>query len=394
MDTTRNLIIDNIKQYFSANEPLIIKKIRSLYLEAECECKKIKNNSNYATEEYINLKEDFERLQNENSLTTRKYDVLFSKEKFEEADIDILCDYLFYWRIYNEMSDHIQNLNLKKTRDTTYFSSYSTDISSSDFYSKTVCWFTSRIHQSLLFQLERFRDIKESSPVIFEFNLLHKSINLLYSNEPTNMNILKFFSLDHLMTQENSFRDFLISMGVSKDLAPKTLANNKFILFFCEAFNNFIMSDPLLSKHSSLICVHGYVNPKDQHEIAIIKFNEFVDPDTVIKSKYVKIVKNGTEYPVPLGKDFREAMEQQCIYKNKLPGRPSECAPMSSIDITKDDNLRMSCGQNTNIQIYYQNELTGEINIFDCANKQEEFYWRTKYLKYKNKYLSLKNKLK
>lgn len=396
MSLTRNHIIKNIKEYFIANEPLITKKIRLLFEESKCECEKIKFDFSHSTEDFIYVKEDFERLRNENVITTSKYDTLFLKENLEVTDIDIYCDYLFYSKIYYEMNDHIQKLHSVKNRDNVYFSSYNTDISASDFYSKQVCWFSSRIDQSLLFQLERFKNVPESTPVMFEFNLLHKIINVIFSLDPTNNNVLKFFGLDHLLLEESLFRNFLISMGVEPGLAPDTISkdNNKYILYFCEAFNNFILEDSFLSKYSSLICVHGYINLRDQYEIALIKFNEFVDPDSVIKNKYIKVVKDSIEYIVPFGKDFRDAMGQQCIYKNQKSDLVINCVPVSSINVMPTDNLKMSCGNNSNIQIYYQNELTGETNIFDCANKPETFYWRKKYLKYKNKYLSLKNKLK
>lgn len=394
MSTTRDQIVENIKKYFIANEPLIIKNIRSLFVESKCECEKIKQNLSSANEDFVFTKEDFENLRKENNITTKKYDNLFSKDNLEITDIDIYCDYLFYSKIYYEMNDHIQKLHSVKTRDNVYFSSYNTDISINDFCSKQVCWFSSRIDQSLLFQLERFRNVNESSPVMFEFNLLHKNINVIFSTNPTNNSVLKFFGLGNLLSQENLLRNFLISMGVEPGLAPDTLAkdNNKYILYLCEAFNNFVMEDSFLSKYSSLICVHGYINLQDQYEIALIKFNEFVDPDSVIKNKYIKVVKNDIEYHVPFGKNFRDVMEPQCVYKNRNGNQTIDCVPRSSSNITSTDNLKMSCGNNSNIQIYYQNELTGETNIFDCSNKPENFYWRNKYLKYKQKYLKLKNK--
>ncbi len=394
MSTTRDQIIENIKKYFITNEPLIIKNIRSLFAESQCKCEKIKYNLSSANEDFVFTKEDFEKLRIENNITTKKYDNLFSKDSLEITDIDIYCDYLFYSKIYYEMNDHIQKLHSVKTRDNVYFSSYNKDISANDFCLKKVCWFSSRIDQSLLFQLERFRDLKESSPIMFEFNLLHKNINVIFSTNPTNNNVLNFFGLGNLLSQENLLRNFLISMGVEPGLAPDTLAkdNNKYILYLCEAFNNFVIEDSFLSKYSSQICVHGYINLRDQYEIALIKFNEFVDPDSVIKNKYIKVVKNDIEYPVPFGKDFRDVMEPQCVYKNKNSSQTINCVPLSSSNITSTDNLKMSCGNNSNIQIYYQNELTGETNIFDCSNKPENFYWRNKYLKYKQKYLKLKNK--
>ncbi len=394
MSIPRNQIIENIKKYFITNEPTITKKIRLLFEESLCECNQIKYDHSIAHGDFGYLKADFEKLRKENNITTTKYDKLFSNDKIAYADVDIYCDYLFYSKIYNEMDDHIQKLHSVKNRDNVYFSSYNTDISTNDFCSKQVCWFSSRIDQSLLFQLERFRNLKESSPIMFEFNLLHKNINVIFSKDPTNNNVLNFFGLGHLLSEENLLKNFLISMGVEPGLAPNTIAkdNNKYILYLCEAFNNFVMEDSFLSKYSSLICVHGYINLHDQYEIALIKFNEFVDPDSVIKNKYIKVVKNDVEYHVPFGKDFRDVMEPQCVYKNKKMNQTIDCAPMSSTNINSTDNLKMSCGNNSNIQIYYQNELSGEINIFDCSNKPENFYWRNKYLKYKQKYLKLKNK--
>ena len=45
------------------------------------------------------------------------------------------------------------------------------------------------------------------------------------------------------------------------------------------------------------------------------------------------------------------------------------------------------------MQIYYKEEGTDLEEVFDCTKISTEEFYRTKYLKYKQKYLELKNKL-
>lgn len=224
---------------------------------------------------------------------------------------------------------------------------------------------------------------------MFEFNLKNNP-NIINSSNIFNSYIPSFFGIKNI-------NNFLKEMGVEE--APDNLAleNNKYILYICEAYNQYLQSNGYLARNYELLKINGYCNKKDQNEIALTSFNSFVNFPTVKKYVFTKIVKNDVEFSIPLTRDFTESRQRDqtensiSIYKDKVDGLFN---PVRYKNLNPSAVHRMSCGNYSNIQIHYRNEITGEIKIFDCTDKPENYYWRKKYLKYKNKYLTLKNKLK
>ena len=374
----RDKIINNIKNYFIKNNIPVINFI----LETICNFNKDKSTG------FLNLKEDFDLLYRGTEITSLellKFKEISNKQEYDTNDYDIIINTFVYIN-YTSADDYTTTIK-KLDSIKTYYSSYTNNLSIESFCSKKSCWFSEQEDQALLFQLER--SALNSEPIMFEFNLKNNP-NVINSSNILNSYIPSFFGIKNI-------ENFLKEMGV--EAAPDNLAleNNKYILYICEAYNQYLQSNEYLSRNYELLKINGYCNKSDQNEIALTSFNTYVDCLTVKKYVFTKIVKNNVEFSIPLTREFTESRQQDqtenliSIYKQKVNGVFN---PVRYKNLNLSAVHRMSCGDYSNIQIQYKNEVTGETKIFDCANKPEKYYWEKKYLKYKQKYLELKNKLK
>lgn len=366
----RNTLINNIKNYFIKNNTPIIKQILE-YINH------FNTNTSTGFEE---LKEEYE----ETKITSSELKDIFNKKVYDPTDYKIIINFIVYKNYIDYEDINIRKIVTKLDSEKTYYSSYDHDMTNENFYSKKSCWFSEQEDQALLFQLERSH--LNSTPIMFEFKL-NNNPNVINSSNIFNDDILYFFGIKNI-------NKFLTDIGVQN--APDNLAleNNKYILYICEAYNQYLQSTEYLDCNYELLKINGYCNEKDQREIALTSFNSFVNTETITKYVFTKIVKKNVDFVIPLTDKFFESRQKEqtdsiSIYKQKLN---DNITPVRSKNLNNGAVHRMSCGDNSNIQIHYKNEITNEEKIFDCADKSEKYYWRKKYLKYKNKYLTLKTK--
>jgi hypothetical protein len=123
------------------------------------------------------------------------------------------------------------------------------------------------------------------------------------------------------------------------------------------------------------------MNLNDQCEIALLRFNTLVQPESVVKFIYTKLNYNKVETILPLiqARDIRIFYDVAGFYSDLYYHD-------SIIDETK---FRMNCS-GKDLQIYYKRVGTDTENIFDCSVITQEETYRQKYLKYKTKYIQLK----
>ena len=261
-----------------------------------------------------------------------------------------------------------------------HYSAYPTNITKENFVNKNIIWVTERYDQALLHPLDN-KQIKD--PIIFQFKF-RKYLILLQSNEFNNEKIFDEISIE----LTNKFIEFMNKNplnGFTRDNIY--LGNNNInILYIIEAINRIIEND--------FFTFNGYINMKDQCEIAVLDFKQLVDRESVKKYVYTKIVYNGVEktFPLETTRDIRQFYDIEGFYKTGTPREdiPNFLIPDAFVQNRNNIKSRMTC-HNKNFQIYYQIEdkSTPE-SIFNCLNFSLEDFWRNKYLKYKLKYQKLK----
>jgi hypothetical protein len=364
----RNTIINNIKNYFIKNNTPIIKQILE-YIDY------FNTNTSKCFEE---LKEEYE----ETNITSSELKDIFNKEVYDPNDYKIIINFIVYKKYINYEEFNIREIVTKLDSEKIYYSSYGNDMTKEIFKQKKSCWFSEQEDQALIHQLDR--SYLGGKPIMFEFKLTNNP-NVINSSNIFNHNILLFFGIENI-------NKFLTDMG--DKFAPDNLAlgYNKYILYICEAYNQYLQSNEYLNYNYELLKINGYCNKKDQYEIALTSFDSFVDNKTIIKYVFTKIVKNKVDFVLPFTQDYCDLKEKETgnaihIYKEKFN---NNIKVVNSHDLNIDAVHRMSCGDKSDVQIHYKNEITNEEKIFDCADKSEQYYWRKKYLKYKNKYLTLK----
>lgn len=306
------------------------------------------------------------------------------KNILDEKDEKSQREKIYKYELKRFIVSNIQGFNVKNLMNGEYyFSAYPDDISVDDFSKKYIIWFSDKIHQSLLHPMDT-KDFKQ--PVFFKFRL-NKPIlvlnNIYYSNE--DIDLFKYFKFDYKK---------IIDVINDKSINIENLFlgnNNKYILYLIEAINRIINNPDLI--------IYGYKNSKDQDEIAITKFNEVIDKESIVKYKYTKIICDSKEIKFPLSNP--QNINNLCpgiygFYNGPYILQNSKFLPLSGLleNRKKDIKSKMMCHE-MNLKIYYQIEdKSEEEKCFDCFNKKAEYFWAGKYKKYKQKYLELKAKLK
>jgi hypothetical protein len=268
----------------------------------------------------------------------------------------------------------VNNLDeIKKLNTTNYFySAYPNNMDSNDFGEKQIVWFTERMDQAILHPL----DTKEIlNPIMFRFKLLENYICIFDSSDKDNIKIFETISSNI----RRKLVDYVNTTKKTVEFTSKNIFignNNKYILYVIEAINRIFACD--------FFKISGYKNHYDQSEIALINFNTLVDKSSLIKYIYTKIKYDGVETIFPLQKpqDIRQIYDTPGFYKGFF---------LINRDIY-EDKLRMDCSK-TNMQIYYKEEGKDLEEVFDCSTISSIDSYRKKYMKYKQKYLQLKNKI-
>ena len=275
----------------------------------------------------------------------------------------------------NKPDYSIENFRLKlqefgifyeNNTDKTYYSAYANNMSIDDFKSKNAIWLTERFDQAILHPLNN-ADILD--PVIFEFKL--KNFYYLNSFDKDNKTIFDKIFLEikkKFLKYINTKNEFKLN---NEEIFIG--GNNKYILYILNVINQYFPNN--------IFYISGYQNLLDQHEIALLDFHSLVNPSSIIKYQYTKIVYKDNTINLPLslprhigpeiGTGYTDSYDSKLIY----------------------DKYRMVC--NGNLKIYYKiingNE-NGNENIFDCSTLTKEDFFKNKYIKYKKKYLQLKMK--
>ena len=260
-----------------------------------------------------------------------------------------------------------------------YFSSYLQSEAES-FCTKNFIWMSSQLDQALLHifhylqtrkDIERLDEITDFQPVIYRFNL--KEINLINSPNKENKNIFKGLLPDELIGRLD---DVLKRNGIKEGMNSFTKQENKYILIILEQLNK------ILEEANK---IYGYYNYYDQNEIGLTEFYKNVISESIIESKYRTINMAGriTNFPIKLTRDNIIKIDN-VQYDNEEQNFTKDATTLKFRMFLTDD----------------YNETTIIIDDFD--NLRDTYTWikprfndffKLKYLKYKQKYLQLKNKL-
>lgn len=344
----------------------------------------------------------------------------------------------FYEYVLQEVCIHIQNIN------NNYFSATIKDISIENFAKKELAYFTTQFNQALLHPIDRIMIKKVYTPNLFEFKLnkpinlirtntinnskfmsllfdkffdetetLRDKITIYFLSKdlelPYNL-VDKLFQFNKQEPSDNFPNKYIIdiyteyqkkinidekTINFYKQLDETNLnlkanilydnftngvnnifygENNIRILFLIEAVNFFI------KQFEGANIINGYINTTDQNEIAITRFDKYINIDSITKYKYTKIKYNGIEYLFDDAINLKIDQNLNIYKENKSFSK-----------------IMMSC-HGLDLQIYYKevknDELIGEEIEYNCSTKNSSEFYINKYVKYKNKYLELKNKLK
>ena len=296
-----------------------------------------------------------------------------------------------------------------KTFDSgTYYTSYVNDINITE---RNYVWVSSDIAQSITYPFEKFNSsshpIEYLNPHMFKV-VINREHNLLVSKDIVNSQIFNIGNIDEIWRFTPKFGE--IFRTINKTIFGKVLdfkfESNLKILLFIEAFNKII---DLINQDSveQLKYIDGYKNEFDQNEIAFYNFISFI-PDTIITKYRITKIENKENQEInkiifPYTKPLAPSEEMVLILDNtirKILYRYNE----------KDKKIRVYCDQNINI--YYNNVNTGEQFVYNCTDNYSEMADMTrntsmlrmvkqesernlynKYIKYKLKYMKLKEKL-
>ncbi len=355
--------------------------------------------------------------------------IIYNKNGFDNENKVKKIDQFFSLYVRHLLSKE-RNLNdiIKSSKsiininnDTDYYHSFvleKTKNPNEIFNSDRFIWFSDRFDQALLHlfnNARRISDIDKSTLIelyIAKFKL-EKEIKIINSNSPVNNSVFDSIipskCLNDIINALKERHHYYILLTVSKEkllnqskqwFANGEFANenNKFILVILNELNIFLTEENK---------VYGYSNKYDQKEIALIGRNNLINQSSIQISRYTRVIKrNGTEISFPITYDnYHKEFSNEYItlYSNfnELPQmyqdqynykerdnhfKMRECMEKKGI---KTNSYRMY--KKDNAKIFYQDfdNLDHEIEF---VNLEYDEYWRNKYLKYKAKYLALKNK--
>jgi hypothetical protein len=234
-------------------------------------------------------------------------------------------------------------------------------MSKETFSDKYIIWMTDKLDQALIHPLER--DLR--NPIFFKFRLKEDIYVLDSKNRDNN------WIFDNLLQKID--KNILVTNTVLLDNLKKVLRIDDFkytdnvnILYILEAINEIINEQEYK--------IHGYKNTLDQKEIALLNFRDLVDINSIVKYNYTKITLNGKDINISDGKKINSYLPSKIIFYKEM----------------KNGSYRMRC-EGEDIQLYYEIEDKSEIEqVFNCKDKDEEYFYAGKYKKYKQKYLELK----
>ena len=287
----------------------------------------------------------------------------------------------------------------------TYYTSYSDDINISQ---RKYMWVSSDIGQSITYPFEQFNISPREylNPHMFKVDI-NKNHNLLVSNNIVNSNIFNL-ALTKYFRFVPSFYEIFRTINRSlfdKILDFKFEANLK-ILLFIEAFNKII---ELINKENSetneLNYIDGYKNAFDQNEIAFCNFTSFIPKTTITKYRITKIENKENPDINNISFPFKNQIsDKMCSVINKTIGKVLYRYNKS------EDIIKVYCDKNINI--YYETINSREKYVYNCTDNYNEMLDMTpntiglqnnkhqlenvlynKYIKYKLKYIKLKEKL-
>ena len=271
-------------------------------------------------------------------------------------------------------------------------------------------WFSQQFDQALLHLFNNARSIPNVLPdtlinlFIVKFKLL-KEINILKSTSVVNDNIFKKIIPDSCWNKINialgERHHYFILLSPRKGVPLLNQSNqyfvlgnlaneqNKFILIILNELNKFILNE----KNK----IYGYLNELDQKEIALVGRTGLIDLDSIKISKYTRVIKKDLKevtFPIIYGNYHTEFYNEYITlysnlntigmkdteYKNR-----SDCMKKRDIET---NSFRMFKTDKT--RIFYQ-DLDDTTKEVEFTNLNFDDYWKKKYLKYKAKYLALKN---
>ena len=333
-----------------------------------------------------------------------------------------ICDYLFRLIVENfneKMEDDTKSFqDLLKTyleSDTSfifeevrdYYSSYKNDI---DINTRPYLWASEDIGQSITYPFENIMlNLEENIGKTFNINIFKikfkKRLRLLNSKNIKNTFI---FSCRDMTPKEEIF-----FINIFKDINRKafytipelhhldfSIVNNSKILFFTEVFNRLINMN---SFFNSIEKIDGYKNAFDQNEIALSNFDML--PKEVEQYTIQNIIYKifGIDANIVLNLPLKITNEFKDIIEHILQIRY----------LVSEDNMKVKIRCKNNIIINYKNIQNDKVLSYRCQDKGNVFkndrikentikfvnktdrmaFWINKYLKYKKKYLNLKNQL-
>ena len=284
-----------------------------------------------------------------------------------------------------------------------------TDIFDSDKF----IWFSQNFDQAFLHlfnQARQLSNIKSEDLIylfIVKFKLL-KEINILKSQTMYNHDIFKNIIPDkclkgimnalakrhhyHILLFNNNSSIHEDQFYLSGEFAGE---QNKFILIILNELNKFLTENNK---------IYGYLNELDQKEIALVGRSGLINLNSIKSSKYTRVIKkDGKQIFFPLTyknyvvefnnenitlyTTYSEYLTYLSSINNNTKQQMIECVKNRGIE---QNSLRMFKTDKT--RIFYQ-DFDDNTKEIEFINLNLEDYWKKKYLKYKEKYVTIKNKL-
>jgi hypothetical protein len=346
---------------------------------------------------YRRLSEEYFR---DNKITLSQYIYIVLNEANDEYNFNSLFE-------TPEVKSKIINIS----NTTQYYTSFieKIDYKPTDLKSNpdNFIWASDDMEQSLLHILEAARPITSDSDILIQAYIARYNIentrvinssnfkNTLIFNDIINPKYLKLITpviaLHIYMFQKNNpritdprMKDFSVVDGILERYDYFATENNKYILIILNELNKFLSEDKK---------IYGYKNNFDQKEIGLFNRTKIID-DSIKISKYFHIKFNNEELKFPC--KYSEYFE-----KISSLGQKKKVGYSLKSDIKKVFPKVTFTNTPDLYRMYPFEPLTISYEDFDEADKPIERlfnksipeYFEKKYLKYKNKYLSLKNKI-
>jgi hypothetical protein len=294
-----------------------------------------------------------------------------------------------------ECFDNLYDSKIIEINDEIYYYSSFNAMYHIDYYNyfsnKIFCWLSSDLDQALLHLFDSFRDpenydgISLIQPYISRFKL--EKVRIINSDNVCNNNIFDGILRSNII----QYIQVILYNACEKSPNEKEvnifhIQNNRYILYILKLLNDLYLLDDSQK-------IYGYQNMHDQKEVGLIDFSGILINEHLHISKIVSIenTKDNIIQNFPINKNDYSKIKIVSYMNNKRYTK--------YIELHRDCNIKIRMMlaypyYGINYENFDNNRIIDKYNRF-IDRKSEEFndYFTKKYIKYKKKYLEIKNNL-